>query len=428
MNKFDFLLELQKIDDNLIDEITNSRQTIKYSRLRIAIIAAAVLTVLSLVACSILVARSEIFLSDEISAVVHRRIKALSEPIDIDNFNEVYLSRYDELLAEYDLKEEDIVVKTYDEYIRNGYYFDEVVLVTKDTAIGRIITDADKFKFDVEFTCFFYNERTDEFKTITQTTSAQGGKIEIIMDAEHGWECFGGLLARTHPESEYEDFNGVYIQKYGIEPSVRAMQFMDKHYFDELKKSPSIIDAERKRITNTLVHGDTQISEDTFASTESDDPLARILQVTSNYEMEGISNAKTYYDKQSVSDEEFIEAGYAYNDDVIIAFANNTIESATINLRVVGIFYNAKKDQYRISYEQYNQFTNLVIRMEAKKGWKCIGISMSRTTPESDVNQYIEYNDFNPVEGDEADSREFWEKVMLENNYIMELNIRLNGN
>lgn len=426
MNDFEYIKALTDIDDSFVAEAAGASYTAKSTHNRkIVLLVAAAMMSLMLVACSILVARSEVFTDKTPSADVEDRVEVLTEQTP-ENFNDVYLSRYTELLAEYGMSEEDIVVKTYQEYIRYGYYFDEVILVTKDTAVGRIITDAENFTFDVEFIGFFYNKRTDEFKTISEKTTAPGGRIEFIMNAEYGWECFGGILRRTHPESEYKGFFGIYMHKYGIEPSVRAMQYMDT-YYDEMQKSQSPGPHPWNEIEDiATVKSDWVYGRDIsiFAPTDSDDQLARIEQIASAFDMSGITNGTAFYDKQTVSDGQFIELGYAYDKDRFIAFMNNTIESTIIpdpieptiveDWHISMVFYNDVNDQYRVIKRNYAEFTDYVLAIETEENWDFIGVYIYRSKPESDEYEFIDYYDFTPVEGDEADSQKFWERIRQE--------------
>ncbi len=418
MKNLEYIKALTDIDDEFVNEAEIAAKTVNItSKRKITPLVAAATIGLMLVACSILTATSEVFTDKSPRDEVNNRVEALTEQTTSEDFYDDYISRLAEIAAEYGIAEEDIVDKTYQEYIRNGYYFDEVILITKDTAIGRIITDAESFIFDVEFIGFFYNEKTDEFKTISQKTTAPGGKIEIIMNAERGWECFGGFLGRTQPESEYEDnIRGFYIQKYGIKPSVRAMQFMEKYYNEIFTTSgyrpvdEIIIDIATIK-TNWIFEKDTGV----FASTESDDPLDRIEQIASAFEMAGISNGTAFYDKQTVSDGQFIEIGYAYDKNRFIAFVNDTIEETTVeDWHLSMIFYNTEKDQYRVIKRSYSEFADFILPIETMDNWNFIGVYMYRSMPESDIYEFVDYCNFTPGEGDEADSQKFWERIQQE--------------
>ncbi len=412
----EFLDKMDLVDPIYVEEADSNIVEVSRKR-KIVLLVAAIMMSLMLVACSIIVARSEVFTDKTPVVEIENRIEAITEPKTIEDFNDAYLSRYTELLAEYGMSEEDIVVKTYQEYIRYGYYFDEVILVTKDTAVGRIITDAESFTFDVEFIGFFYNERTDEFKTISEKITAPGGKIEIIMDAEYGWECFGGILRRTHPESEYKGFYGIWIHKYGIEPSVRAMQYMDT-YYDEMQRSQSPGPRPWNEIEDiATIKSDWVYGRDisVFASTESDDPFAQIEQIASAFDMSGITNGTAFYDKQTVSNSQFVEIGYAYDKDRFIAFMNNTIESTVVDdWHISMVFYNKINDQYRVIERNYAEFIDNVLAIETKENWDIVGVYMYHSKPEPNENEFIDYYDFTPVEGDEADSQKFWERIQQE--------------
>ena len=418
MKDVDYMRVLTDIDDSFVFEAATASYTAKFSHKRkIVLLVAAAAMALMLVACSVLVARSEVFTDKTPSDEVDNRVEAITEPKSNDDFNYAYLSRYTELLAEYGMCEEDIIVKTYQEYIRYGYYFDEVILVTKDTAVGRIITDAESFTFDVEFIGFFYNERTDEFKTISEKITAPGGKIEIIMNSEYGWECFGGILRRTHPETETKGYFGIWIHKYGIKPSVRAMKFIDK-YYDEMNESiPDFIYLLNEIEDIATIKSDWLNDRDSevFALMETSDPIERIEQIASAFDMAGITGGKTFYDSQAVSEHEFVEVGYAYDNNRLLAFINNTVKSAIVeDWHLSLLFYNAEKDQYRVIKKDYSDFSNFVLPIETKEGWDFIGLYMYRSKPESDEYEFVDYSDFTPVENDEADSQKMQERIKRE--------------
>ncbi len=420
MKKLDFLSELQDIDDDLLEEALGTKQsTISIPRSRIAIIAAAAMMAIMLVACGVysaLAASSEVYISKYTSATVNDRIDSL-DPLQYDH------DHIAQMAIEYGIAKEDIVVKHYHEYLSHGYYFDEVFIVTKEAAVARVITDAKNFTFDVEFIGFFHNEKKDEFKAVSQKTTAQGGTIEIVMNAEDGWECFGGFLGRSHPEATLNTFSGSSAMD-NIDS--RAILFMND-YTDKLIQSNATMSKEKIEVATLWDYYNTHIYEDTFAPTQSDNPIARIEQIASKYGMAGISSGETFYDKRILTGEKFIEVGYAYDKNGLIAFVNNNIPtmdlinhsanstgSTNVLVCVRGVFYNAEKNQYRVVEYEVLTDGKGIWRMVSKDGWECIGISMFRSMPEAEKCELTSINHFTPVKGDEADSQKFFEKVKRE--------------
>lgn len=427
MNNFEYIKALTDIDDSYISEAAEASHTAKFShRRKVILLVAAATMALMLVACgvyNVLAASSEVYVSRHTSSTVNDRIDAL-EPLQYDN------DHVSAVAQEYGIAKEDIVVKHYNEYLSHGYYFDEVFIVTKETAVARIVTDAKNFTFDVEFIGFFHNEKKDEFKAVSQKTTAQGGTIEIVMNAEDGWECFGGFLGRSHPEAALNTFSGSSAMD-NIDS--RAILFINDYYDKMIVQNSNAIHLkEKSEVATVWDYYNTHIYEDTFAPTESDNPIDRIEQVASKYGMEGISNGETFYDKRILTSEKFIEVGYAYDKDGLIAFVNNNIDtedlvdgsinSKNVLVRVRGVFYSAEKDQYRVvSYEVIADGKG-ILRMVPKDGWECIGVSIYRSMPESEQYELTSVEHFTPVEGDETDSQKFFEKVKRE----VELNIITN--
>lgn len=407
MNDFEYIKALTDIDDGFVQEASTAAKITHISRKRkIVLLVAAATMALMLVACgvyNILAASSEVYTSRYTSVTVNDRIDAM-DPLQYDS------DHVSTVALEYGIAKEDIVVKHYNEYLSHGYYFDEVFIVTKETAVARIVTDAKNFTFDVEFIGFFHNEKKDEFKAVSQKTTAQGGTIEIIMNAEDGWECFGGFLGRSHPEAEINTFSGFSAMD-NIDS--RAILFMNDYYDKLIEDSNKVYLKEKSEVAITWDYYYDHIYDGTFDRTESDEPLALIEQVASKYGMESVSKGKFFYDKRTLTGEQFIEVGFAYDKDGLIAFANNTIENSVIRMDVTGVFYNAERDEYRTINGSIGDVTG-ILKMESKKGWECIGVTMYRNMPEADGYEHTGAEDFTPVEGDETDSQKFFEKVKKE--------------
>lgn len=418
MNRSDFISALSNVSDEYILESASTEKPIHRINRKTALFIAAALMAFMLVACgvySMYAASSEVMTDEFPDITVSERMDHIQDlTVDKD------VERYKDVIAEYGIAEKDIVSRYRSEYLRDGYYFDELILTTKDKAIGRIITDAVNFTFDVEFVGFFYNEKNDEFKTVTQTTAAQGGKIEIVMNAEKGWECIGGILGRNHPESEVNTFTALYSQKYGHPASVRAMQFFDKYYDENIATNES----QRSRGAEVISYhyNKNVISHEVFSSIETDDPDERMASIASACGIESVPTGEVYYDKQVLSDGEFVEAGYVYDESGLVAFLNNTIKTDEEYERfyIAGIFYNQRSDRYMVVWRNTSFSSGpLVFSFQSKYGWKCIGVTMLRTTPETEDTFFTTSEAITPVLGDESDSYEFFEKVNEERDYTM---------
>lgn len=418
MKKTDFFSALTDIDDAYILESASALKPIHRINRRTGLLIAAALMALMLVACgvySMYAASSKVKTEEFPDITVSERVEAIR-----DWTMDSYLEHFNDLMEEHGIAPEDVVDKIYDEYLRNGYYFDEMIVVTKEKAVARIITDADKFTFNVEFVGYFYNEKNDEFKTVSQSTTAQGGKIEIVMIAEKGWECFGGILARNHPENEYDYVMGLRSIKYGLPASVRAMQFEDKYFDEKVWITQHNSEYQVHDLVETVAYWDKTIPEGTFDTIESDDPKDKLNHILSKLEMSEISDESSYsYENQSFENGKFIETGYVYDKNGLIAFVNTDIKEATENsdwFYVCGIFYNSQKDQYRVSWGLSNHSADkdIIMKIQPKEGWECIGVVMFQTMSETEKTNVKKMEGFSPVVGDEEDSYKFFEKLLKE--------------
>lgn len=417
MNRSDFISALSSIGDEYILESASTEKPIHRINRKTALFIAAAAMAFMLVACGVYgmyAASSKVKIDEFPDITVSERMDYIQD-LTIEKVSD----HYKEVLAEYGIAEEDLVTRDRREYLYDGYYFDELVLATKDKAIGRIITDAVNFTFDVEFVGFFYNEKNDEFKTVTQTTTAQGGKIEIVMNTEKGWECLGGILGRNHPESERNVFTVIYSQKYGHPASVRAMQFFDKYYDENIATNAS----RRSRGAEVRSYYNANVLfQEVFSSVETDDPNERMAHIASACGIESLPTGEAYYDKQVLSNGQFVEAGYVYDESGFVAFMNNTIETDEEYERfyIAGIFYNQRSDRYMVVWRNNSCKTGpLVFSFESKYGWECIGVTMLRTTPETEDTFFTTSEAITPVLGDESDSYEFFEKVNEERDSTM---------
>ncbi len=417
MKATDFLKALNDIDNVFVQEASvsvNSNGVKRFNRKTAIIIVAAVLA-LMLVACGIIaVANIEVYTDDDPSVTVDERIEIVSGQT-LDEFH----SHMRELMEDHGIAEEDVIAKSCDEYLGNGYYFDEMLIATKDKLVGRIITDAKNFTFDVEFIGFFYNEKTEEFKTVSQTAALSGGKIEFVMNAEKGWICYGGFMPRTHPEEELARNNGVFIIKYGDKPSVKAMNFMDE-WSEEHLYGPAN-STEHNNSDFAVVNNNFYTSVSSYLSNKITDPNERIEAVLTNCEMQTVlaEDSQTQYERKELENGNFFELGYAYNKEGFVVFADSTDPEYHCGIHAVGIFYNADKDQYRVLWRHLSglgRSNAVVINVNAKQGWQCIGVVTYAMLPDENYEEIeiIDSSHFTHVVGDETDSQEFLDKIIKE--------------
>ncbi len=412
MKDLEYISALTNIDDEFVNEAATAAKTVSITNKRkIALLVAAVMMAVMLVACSALIARSEIFTDEIPSVTVNERLEVMKDQT-IDKF----FAHLRELMDDHGIAEEDVITKACQEYLSHGYYFDEMLVATKDKLIGRIITDAKNFTFDVELIGFFYNEKTEEFKTVSQTATSSGGKLEIVMDAEKGWICYGGFMPRSHPEEEIPRFNGIDVIKYGDKPSVKAMKFMEEWRDQNLETVLYSNKDDRSDFSVIDIDYHTPISS--YLSNETTDRNERIEAVVNHYEIQSLLNGegKTRYERKDLENNNFFEFGYAYDKDGFVIFSNSTDPEYIYSIHSAGIFYNADKDQYRITWRHASAKDGMVLKAESKRSWECIGVAVYTIVPDSQYEEFevIDLNDITEVVGDETDSQEFFEKVIQE--------------
>lgn len=406
MSKFDILEGIGYIDDELIDEACEEKVHAKPSRPRLTLIAAAALIALALVSCGIY-------------EIVAAWSEVKTEPYDYLSVNDrkdtfealTYDTDYvNELAAKYGIASEEIVVSQYHEGIHYGYYFSEVLIATKEKAVALLITDAEQFTFDFEFNGYFIHEKTGEFKVETQSVTANGGTLEIIMYCEDGWECFGGILARSHPEEELNMFTPIFAINDGRHSG--SFLYTDEYHTKLSDKAWEIYNsgeegevAKKSQYDHNSLHDGKKKYDVTVIGLEA--------MIESHAEGITYPTEKTYYICDEGENGEFIELGYIYDDSGAMVFMNENAESTTTILYATGIFYNAEKDEYRVVKETVTTADVAVARFHSKKGWKCIGVTAYRLVQDS-FKPYASAGSITHVDDDLADSMYFAEKVWKE--------------
>lgn len=406
MNRFDILEGIGYIDEELIDEACEEKAHAKPSRPRLVLIAAAALVVLALVSCGIyeiVAAWSEVKAEPYDYLSIHDRI----ESFPAYTYETDYVST---LAAEYGIASEELVVNQYHEEIRFGYYFSQVLIASKEKAVALLITDAEQFTFDFEFVGYFIHKSTGEFKVETESVTAKGGLLEIIMYCEDGWECFGGILARSHPEEEINMFTPVLGINDGRHSS--TFEFTNEYYSKLSEKAWELYnnhDESDVALTSGFDHNSLHDGKKKY------DVNVMGLEAMIEKYAEGITypTEKTYYVCDEGENGEFIELGYIYDDSGAMVFMNENAESTATILYTAGIFYNAERDEYRVIKESVTTTDAAVTKFRAQKGWKCIGVSVYRLVQDS-FKPIASAGSITHVEDDLADSMYFAEKVWKE--------------
>lgn len=408
MNRFDILEGIGYIDEELIDEACEEKAHAKPSRPRLALIAAAALVALALVSCGIyeiVAAWSEVKTEPYDYLSIHDRI----ESFPAYTYETDYVST---LAAEYGIASEEIVVSQYHEGIHYGYYFSQVLIATKEKAVALLITDAEQFTFDFEFSGYFLHEKTRELKIETQRVTAAGGTLEIIMYCEEGWECIGGILARSHPEEELNNFTPIFAINDGKHSG--TFLYTDEYYTKLSEKAREVYEyngGKECKIAKTSQYDHNSLHD---GKREYDVNVIGLEAMIEKY-AEGITypTEKTYYVCDEGENGEFIELGYIYDDSGAMIFMNENAESTATILYTAGIFYNAERDEYRVVKETVATADAAVAKFESKEGWKCIGVSVYRLIQDS-FKPYGSAASVTRVEEDMVDSMYFAEKVWKE--------------
>lgn len=406
MNRFDILEGIGYIDEELIDEACEKSVRARPSRPRLALIAAAAVMAIALVSCGIyeiVAAWSEVKAEPYEYLSIHDRIESFQAlTYDADYINA--------LAAEYGIAREELVVNQYHEEIHFGYYFSQVLIASKEKAVALLITDAEQFTFDFEFNGYFIHEKTKEFKIETQSVTAKGGTLEIIMYCEDGWECIGGILARSHPEEELNMFTPIFAISDGKHSG--TFLYADEYYTKLSEKAWEIYDSGKEGEVASKSQYDHNSLHD--GEKKYDVKVSGLEAMIDRY-AEGITYTaeKTYYVCDEGENGEFIELGYIYDDSGAMVFMNENAESTATILYATGIFYNAEKDEYRVVKQSVTTTDAAVARFHSKDGWKCIGVTAYRLVQDS-FEPYGSAASVTYVENDMADSMYFAEKVWKE--------------